>query len=78
MSELLTVLYIYSPKISDTYEHSIHDHRFHLQFSDHRIFESKPHKYQVHYISQSKKDTVIESTDVTCNCLSLNIPIKNV
>ena len=26
MSELFTVLYIYSPKISDTYEHSIHDH----------------------------------------------------
>ena len=41
MSELFTVLYINSPKISDTYEHSIHDHRFHLQFSDHRIFESK-------------------------------------
>ena len=29
----------------------------------------KHHKYQVHYISQSKKDSVIVSTDVTCNCL---------
>ena len=29
----------------------------------------KHHKYQVHYISQSKKDSVIVSTDVTYNCL---------
>ena len=29
----------------------------------------KRHKYQVHYISQSKKDSVIVSTDVTFNCL---------
>ena len=29
----------------------------------------KPHKYQVHYISQSKKDSVIVSTDVNDNCL---------
>ena len=29
----------------------------------------KCHKYQVHYISQSKKDSVIVSTDVTYNCL---------
>ena len=42
---------------------------FHLQFSDHRIFRSKFQKYQVHYISQSKKDSVIVSTDVICNCL---------
>ena len=29
----------------------------------------KCHKYQVHYISQSKKDSVIVGTDVTYNCL---------
>ena len=29
----------------------------------------KHHRYQVHYISQSKKDSVIVSTDVTYNCL---------
>ena len=28
----------------------------------------KCHRYQVHYISQSKKDSVIVSTDVTYNC----------
>ena len=29
----------------------------------------KHHSYQVHYMSQSKKDSVIVSTDVTFNCL---------
>ena len=58
---ILYYIYVQS-KNSDTYEHSIHDHRFHLQFPYHRIFESKCHKYQVHYISQSEKDSLIVST----------------
>ena len=33
----------------------------------------KRHKYQAHYIQQSKKDSVIVSTDVTCNWIAPRI-----
>ena len=61
----MTQLYEFHVKIY----HSSRSTAFICNFLITEYSNQKCHKYQVHYISQSKKDSVIVSTDVTCNCL---------
>ena len=61
----MTQLYEFHVKIY----HSSRSTDFLCNFLITEYSNKKHHKYQVHYISQSKKDSVIVNTDVTCNCL---------
>ena len=51
MSELFTVLYIYSPKISDTYEHSIMIMDFICNFLITEYSNQKPQESSTLYIT---------------------------
>ena len=60
----MTLLYEFHVKIY----HSSRSKDFICNFLITEYSNKKHHKYQVHYISQSKKDSVIVSRDVTCDC----------
>ena len=63
---LLMITYLSMTQLRQLYEFHAKKYGFHLitEYLNHKC-----HKYQVHYISQSKKDSVIVCTDVTSNCL---------